>query len=66
MWNELERKCLLKPKLALKYEFSLAKALKYELKNAKKFMWQFADTAFPPRMLRIIRMAPKNEKYYLN
>ena len=60
---ELERKCLLKPNLAIEYDFLLPKACKSELKRAKKISLDKMLDTDPdptpnPRVFLIILMAP--------
>ena len=62
LWNELERKSLLKGYLAFKHNLLLPKAFKSEF---KKSSWDILATPPAPTewVSRIIWMAPKNLKY---
>ncbi len=55
--NKYEGKYLWKPVLAVKQNFSPAKALKTVFQRVKKYVWHSVDPP-PPRISRIIRMAP--------
>ena len=49
LWNEIDRKCLLKPNLALKHYYLLTKALKSVFKKAEKVNSTFSNAWFKAR-----------------
>ena len=55
LWNEVYRKCILKPWLAVRQTFYFKKALETVFKNSKKSVWHFFRP--PP---------PSSVTYYLN